>query len=240
MYEKIETPISYSYEELHDAVKKYIPEKYLSGSTIKTEYIVGDFNSWELNIADPYKPMLPSYFSAHSKDNPYTLYKINKGCYDTLRILEAIPRYNDYELISDLMIAAIFNDYETQHKPVGRYTQYRRFIPSPLCNELILFKNQAKEKLKENEYGIWHSSAKYYLPFHNTVDMKLLDDATIADKDALGKYIAETFEQFFEGFEFTYRRYDDVQYKRAEAIRERAYEQYGEMLGFIIKYKNES
>lgn len=207
-----------SYEELHKAVYNFLPEKLTNGSFV-LEYLNPVFDSSLVNF-DPYKEILPTYYSWHKISDKNSDCTMHAGANHTAKLLQYIPKNNEQQLLPDVIIAVYAHDMCSPKNTA---------ISSECLAVMKNYESYAKKSLKEQEYPTWHHTCKSYLP--TTVDYlrnnQVLDMCDEGEKvTLLADHMVTTFMEAFSSYTVIFHGYAEDCYKAAEEYKLSKYNLY--------------
>ncbi len=189
------------YEKLHTEIYKLLPEIFLKGTFIQ-EHLSKNFDYRLINF-DPYKEILPTYYSWHKKGEPESDCVIKGGAIHTARLLHYIPKNSEQPLLADVVIAVFAHEVlRTPEQAVDNNKEAWKSLEA-----------SAKQALKTAEYPLWHHSCRSYLP---EVPEGFASMELSADVPSLAKYMVELFTGAFETYTIIYHGYTENCYAKAE------------------------
>lgn len=190
-----------TYEKLHTEINKVLPEAFVEGTFIQ-EHLSKNFDHRLINY-DPYKEILPTYYSWHKKGEPDSDCVIKGGAIHTARLLHYIPKNSEQPLLADVVIAVYAHEV-------------LRSIEQVTDSDIESWKSleaTAKRALKTAEYPLWHHSCRSYLPEvpEGFACMELSEAVP-----SLAKHMVEMFTKAFEPYTIIYHGYTESCYAKAE------------------------
>ena len=190
-----------TYEKLHTEINKILPKAFVEGTFIQ-EHLSKNFDHRLINY-DPYKEILPTYYSWHKKVEPDSDCIIKGGAIHTARLLHYIPKNKEQSLLADVIIAVCAHE-------VLRSTEHMADADREAWMSL---EASAKQAVKAADYPLWHHSRRSYLPEvpEGFTCMELSGDVS-----GIAKRMAELFTKAFEPYTVIYHGYTENCYAKAE------------------------
>ncbi len=193
-----------SYSKLHHAIFEKLPVSPINAPIIH-ELLSDDFDPGLVSL-DPYHELLPSYYSFHQKGISHSDCIMSAGVKHTTRLLHSIQSNDVLRFLPDLIIATCIHDIQ----------ELRNSLPDSIPDFLL---REAKKRLSENNYPLWHHTSKKYLPAIPNVTLPEATDMPIATDtylSCLSHTLILAFSEAFLQYDIIYHGFTENCYRKAE------------------------
>lgn len=193
-----------SYSKLHHAILEKLPDSPINIPIIH-ELLSDCFDPGLISL-DPYHELLPSYYSFHQKGIAHSDCTMSAGVKHTTRLLHSIQSNDAIQLLPDLLIASCLHDIQ----------ELRHALPDPIADSLL---HEAKKRLSELNYPLWHHTNKKYLPAIPSITLPEATDMLITTDtylSSLSQTLILAFSEAFLQYDILYHGYTENCYQKAE------------------------